>query len=97
GVIAVGGDGTVNEIASSLVHTQTALGIIPVGSGNGLARHLKIPRNPLKAIQYFLSAKIDAIDTLKINDWFAVNVSGLGFDGYVAWLFEKEGKRGLSS
>lgn len=97
GVIAAGGDGTVNEAASSLVHTQTALGIIPVGSGNGLARHLKIPRNPEKAIHYFLSAKIETIDTLKINERLAVNVSGLGFDGYVAWLFDKEGKRGLGS
>lgn len=97
GTIAVGGDGTVNEIASSLVNTTTALGIIPVGSGNGLARHLKIPTNPLKAIHYLSSAKITAIDTLRINNWFGVNVSGLGFDGYVAWLFDKEGKRGLSS
>ncbi len=97
GVIAVGGDGTVNEVASSLVHSQTALGIVPVGSGNGLARHLKIPRNPMEAIQYLLTSKTEAIDTLKINDWFAVNVSGLGFDGYVAWLFDKAGKRGLSS
>ncbi len=97
GVIAVGGDGTVNEVASSLVHTQTVLGIIPVGSGNGLAKHLKIPRNPLQAIQYLLISKTKSIDTLKINEWFAVNVSGLGFDGYVAWLFDKEGKRGLSS
>ncbi len=97
GVVAVGGDGTVNEVASSLVNTETVLGIIPVGSGNGLARHLQVPTNPAKAIQYLLEAKVEAIDTLKINNWFAVNVSGLGFDGYVAWLFDKDGKRGLSA
>lgn len=97
GAVAVGGDGTVNEVASSLVNTETVLGIIPVGSGNGLARHLNIPTNTVKAIEYLLNAKTEAIDTLKINNWFAVNVSGLGFDGYVAWLFDKEGKRGLSA
>lgn len=97
GVIAVGGDGTVNEVASSLVNTSTALGIIPTGSGNGLAKHLHIPTHPLKAIHYLLTAKMETIDTLKINNRFAVNVSGLGFDGYVAWLFDKEGKRGLSA
>ena len=97
GVIAVGGDGTVNEVASSLVNTTTALGIIPTGSGNGLARHLHIPTNPAKAIEYISSTKVETIDTLKINNRFAVNVSGLGYDGYVAWLFDKEGKRGLSN
>lgn len=50
-VVAIGGDGTINEIARSLVHTQTALGIIPCGSGNGLARHLQIPMEPKKAIE----------------------------------------------
>ena len=97
GVIAVGGDGTVNEVASSLLNSKTALGIIPMGSGNGLARHLKIPINPTKAIQYLLSSELKTIDTLKINNWFSVNVSGLGYDGYVAYLFDKAGKRGLSS
>jgi diacylglycerol kinase family enzyme len=50
-VVAVGGDGTVNEVARSLIHTDTALGIIPIGSGNGLARHLNIPLNIKKAIE----------------------------------------------
>lgn len=97
GVIAAGGDGTVNEVASSLVHSDTALGIVPVGSGNGLARHLKISRDIRKAIDQIQSANVERVDTLKINNRFALNVSGLGYDGYVAWLFDKEGKRGLSS
>ena len=50
-IIAVGGDGTINEVASVLVNTNIPLGIIPIGSGNGLARHLNIPLNPLKALQ----------------------------------------------
>ena len=96
-VIAIGGDGTVNEVASALVHTKTALGIIPCGSGNGLAKHFKIPSDAGKAIRSLSTSASMLIDTLKINEWFALNVSGLGFDGYIAWLFDKEGKRGLSS
>ena len=96
-VIAVGGDGTVNEVASSLVGTNTCLGIIPAGSGNGLARHIGMNLNPHKGLMQLNTAKIEAIDSLKINDRFAVNVSGFGFDGYVAWLFNKSKKRGLST
>lgn len=97
GVIAVGGDGTVNEVASALVHTSTALGIIPAGSGNGLARHLNYSLKFEKCIAQIAEASIQKIDTLSINNCFAVNVSGLGFDGYVAWRFNNEGKRGLSN
>ena len=61
-VIAIGGDGTINEIARSLVHTDTALGIIPCGSGNGLARHLQIPMEAKKAIDIINNGKIDIID-----------------------------------
>jgi len=96
-VIAVGGDGTVNEVGSALVGTNTALGIIPAGSGNGLARHLGMNLNPMKGLKQLTSAKIVSIDSLKINGRFAVNVSGFGFDGYVAWLFNKSKKRGLST
>ena len=58
-VVAVGGDGTINEVARSLVHTQTALGIIPCGSGNGLARHLCIPIDTVKAIELINQCQID--------------------------------------
>ena len=67
-VVSVGGDGTCNEIAGSLVQTDVALGIIPVGSGNGLARHLGIPLNPLRALQIFNDAIVDNIDYCMAND-----------------------------
>lgn len=96
-VIATGGDGTVNETGRGLVHTDVALGIIPTGSGNGLARHLGMSVNPVKAIRQLADAETEKIDSLLINNRFAVNVSGFGFDGYVAWLFNHSGKRGLSN
>ena len=96
-VVAVGGDGTINETASSLVNSSTALGIIPSGSGNGLAMHLQYPKNPLQALLKIKNGKLHKIDTMRVNNRFAVNVSGFGFDGYVASLFDKQRKRGLRS
>ena len=66
-VVAIGGDGTINEIGRSLVHTETALGIIPCGSGNGLARHLHIPMEPKKALEIINDGICDIIDYGKIN------------------------------
>ncbi len=96
-VVAVGGDGTVNEVGSSLKNSETALAIIPAGSGNGLARHLGVKLKPLEALKQIANAKTDYLDYLLINNRFSVNVSGFGFDGYVAWLFNNSGKRGLSN
>lgn len=96
-VVAAGGDGTVNEIAAQLVHTSTALAIIPAGSGNGLARHLGFSLKYPNTIEQIATAQRSSIDTLTINNRFAVNVSGFGFDGLVAWRFNHEGKRGLSN
>jgi len=96
-VVAVGGDGTVNETAAGLVGTQTALAIIPAGSGNGLARHLKIPMNLKKAIGVLNSGKLLKIDTATINDHLFVNVAGVGFDASVAKKFATAGKRGFST
>lgn len=97
GVVAAGGDGTVNEVASQLVNTQTALGIIPAGSGNGLARHLGYALKYKNTLEQIAFAKTMHIDSLQVNGRFAVNVSGFGFDGLVAWRFNHEGKRGLSN
>lgn len=93
-IVAVGGDGTVNEVASGLIDTNTALAIIPAGSGNGLARHLNIPLKVNKAIQLLNDHKVTKIDSLKINDQISVNVSGIGFDAFISHLFAKTKRRG---
>lgn len=94
-VFAVGGDGTVNEVAKGLIHTPVVMGIIPKGSGNGLARHLGIPQNPANSLSVLHSGKSMLMDTLSINGEVSVNVSGIGFDGHIAKLFGQSGKRGL--
>lgn len=94
-IIAVGGDGTVREVALSLVNQAACLGIIPVGSGNGLARHLRIPIDSLTALKVLESGRIKTIDTLLVNEHFSINISGIGFDAYVARLFAVHGKRGF--
>ena len=94
-VFAVGGDGTVNEVAQGLLHSHIPLGIIPKGSGNGLARHLRIPLQIDKALAMLDKKNILLMDCFTINNQFSLNVSGIGFDGHVAGLFGKDGKRGL--
>ena len=94
-VFAMGGDGTVNEVAQGLVYTDTALGVLPKGSGNGLARHLKIPMKFRSALELLAHHEVLGMDTFLINKKLSVNVSGIGFDGHIAGLFGKNGKRGL--
>jgi diacylglycerol kinase (ATP) len=96
-VVAAGGDGSVNEVARGLVGSKTAMAIIPLGSGNGLARHLKIPMDTEKAIRLINDQKMQEIDTVKINDDRFFNVAGVGFDAHVSWEFSTYGKRGFSS
>lgn len=95
-VVAVGGDGTMNEVASGLIGKRAVLGIVPLGSGNGLARHLRIPMNIRGAVQVIAQKKIMTLDAILINNHASFNVSGIGFDGHVANLFGQSGKRGLS-
>ncbi len=94
-VIAVGGDGTVNEIAQELRHSETALGIIPIGSGNGLARHLNIPMSFRKAIQALNHSEIINIDYGLVNEHPFFCTCGTGFDAYVSLEFAKGQKRGI--
>ena len=88
-VVAIGGDGTVNEVARAIVHSSTALGIIPCGSGNGLARHLLLPLNVRKAIEV-----INRCDYGIINDYPFFCTCGMGFDAFVSMKFAEAGKRG---
>ena len=96
-IVAVGGDGTVNEVASCLIHQSPALGIIPVGSGNGLARHLGIPRTVDKAIQLINKGRYTYIDTAAINNKPFISIAGVGYDALIAKKFSKSKKRGFSS
>lgn len=96
-VVAVGGDGTVNEVASSLINTDVKFGIIPSGSGNGLARFLKLPLNVKKAVEIINCSNFTQIDTIKVNNYYCVNVAGVGFDAHISNLFANYGKRGLQS
>ena len=93
-VVAVGGDGTVNEVARSLVHTQTALGIIPRGSGNGLARHLCLPMDMGKSIEIINQCCIEQFDYGVINDLPFFCTCGMGFDAFISLKFAEAGKRG---
>ncbi|MEP7266303.1 MAG: diacylglycerol kinase family protein [Saprospiraceae bacterium] len=95
--IAVGGDGTVNTLAKNLVHTHGVMGIIPRGSGNGLARHLHLPKGIRTSLNRLVKKRIHIIDAITINREWAFNVAGLGFDGLISTLFGQNGKRGLSN
>jgi diacylglycerol kinase (ATP) len=94
-VVAVGGDGTVNEVGQALVGSNVMMGIIPSGSGNGLARHLKIPLHFKKAVDLIIKGKSKRIDTATINGKVFLNIAGIGYDAYVARKFAKAGTRGF--
>ncbi|MBQ1627398.1 MAG: YegS/Rv2252/BmrU family lipid kinase [Prevotella sp.] len=93
-VVAVGGDGTVNEVARSIVHSNTALGIIPCGSGNGLARHLMLPMNARKSIEIINRFEVHDLDYGIINGYPFFCTCGMGFDAFVSMKFAESGKRG---
>ena len=92
-VMAWGGDGTINEVASALAFGKVPLGIVPAGSGNGLARQLSISRAPAEAIRQAISAEPRSIDVGEMNDRLFVNLAGIGFDAYVAKKFHEDGSR----
>lgn len=96
-VVAVGGDGTVNEVARSLVGSQTALAIIPCGSGNGLARHLQIPLDPVAAINIINRDLVHCLDYGKINGEAFFCTCGVGFDAFISMKFAESKRRGLAT
>lgn len=94
-VCAVGGDGTVNEVARALLHTDSALAIIPTGSGNGLARHLHIPLAPHRALQFLNNTPAHHIDYGLVNAHPFFCTCGVGFDALISQKFAEARKRGF--
>lgn len=94
-VLAIGGDGTVNGAACGVRHTDTALAIVPCGSGNGLARHLGIPRDVKKALRVLNDFHVETFDYCSVNDTPFFCTCGMGFDAWVADKFAQAGSRGL--
>ncbi|MFN8279613.1 MAG: diacylglycerol kinase family protein [Saprospiraceae bacterium] len=94
-IIAVGGDGTINEIAQSIVSQPVKLGIIPRGSGNGFAGHALGNKSIKDYLQTIKNPKIASCDVILINGQICCNTAGFGLSGYVAKLFNEKGERGL--
>jgi diacylglycerol kinase (ATP) len=98
-VVAWGGDGTINEAASALVHTEVPLGIVPAGSGNGLASDLLVPFDARAALRIAASGRTMAIDAGKVDDCLFFNIAGIGIDAVIAARFNSRGisQRGLAA
>ena len=93
-VVAVGGDGTINEIATALMHSDVALGVIPAGSGNGLAHGLKIPISMLRAIRLLWEGEICTIDMGHFDNQYFLVASGVGLDALIGKIFNDQSIRG---
>jgi YegS/Rv2252/BmrU family lipid kinase len=96
-IVAVGGDGTINEVASSLVNTDTILGVIPFGSGNGLSRFLGIPMDIVGAIKTINQARVVTIDAGNVNGKYFFNMAGMGFDAHISEVFSHDKNRGFAA
>ncbi|WP_128330691.1 diacylglycerol kinase family protein [Apibacter sp. HY039] len=96
-IVSCGGDGTFNEVASALVNKDIPLAIVPIGSGNGLARHLKLPLNYEKALQLILNSKmiIEKIDVGCLNEYFFFSNTGIGFDAEAVKVYSNQKQRQL--
>lgn len=95
-IVAVGGDGTINEVAAKVMQYEKILGIIPFGSGNGLARFMHIPLKPLNAIKIINQGHTRMIDTGRFNEKPFFNMAGMGFDAHISSVFAGNKSRGLS-
>jgi len=96
-IVIAGGDGTISQVVASLMGCNVNFGIIPCGSGNGLALSARIPKQPAKALDIIFNGKASAIDGFYINKQFACMLCGLGFDARVAHDFAQQSKRGLAT
>lgn len=96
-VVAIGGDGTLNEVAAALVNTPAALGLIPCGSGNGLGRHLGVPNPGRGAFRTLLDGRIREIDTGVAGGFPFFNAMGVGFDAEISTRFNRLVRRGLGA
>ena len=96
-VFAVGGDGTVHEVARRLIGKRAALGVLPTGSGNGFARHVGLPMNPRLSLQACAQMRIEEIDTATVNGTPFIGTMGIGFDAWVAEQFASSKVRGLQT
>ncbi len=96
-VVAIGGDGTLNEVAAGLVGTPAVFGLIPCGSGNGLGRHLGIPSPGKGAFRTLIEGRVRTIDTGEVNTIPFFNAMGFGFDAEIADRFNRLTRRGLAA
>lgn len=96
-IVAVGGDGTLNNVARYINHSEIVLGIVPMGSGNGFARELGISMDVKKSMQTINNWHIKICDTGIVNDTFFINLIGVGFDAHVTGLFANSKTRGLQT
>lgn len=94
-VCAVGGDGSVHEVGTALIGSQTRLAVLPIGSGNGLARHMLIPRDVKKAIECINEMNDIQMDTVLVNDNPFLGIGGYGLDAVIAQKFDEDKKRGF--
>jgi YegS/Rv2252/BmrU family lipid kinase len=97
-ILAVaGGDGSINEVGTTLIGTKMALAVIPCGSGNGLSRCMNIPLDPIKALQVINGNHRRKIDTVTVNDQPFISISGTGYDAKVAEDYSKDPRRGFET
>ena len=96
-IVAVGGDGTVNQAVKGMIGSNALLGLVPAGSGNGLARHLGIPLDIAESIQLIAHGNTRLIDTVNFNNDLFVSIAGVGFDALVARQFSMASRRGFLS